>query len=303
MATVDFDALRRRQPLLRGDRRVHPAPRPRRSQAACSGPRSTASSGWSSTTRSSASSRTPRSTRSRGPGCLDEYFRGKSAGDDIRAAFGELEPISPAYRDPERARRADGHAAARRAASCSRRSVSAWRRRCCTIPTRCTTCSTRSTSGCTTTGRSTTRTASSRRPYICLQDPDARRAEVEYALEHGAHVRRDALRSGARPGVLAARPATRCTTAMWARLAEAGHPRRVPLGRRGLRPLRRRVGRRRRLPGVPQRPVPQRHRRSPPDLRHDRRARVPRRVPPPPEPARRDDRERLRLGAAAAAGA
>jgi hypothetical protein len=34
------------------------------------------------------------------PGCLDEYFRGKVAGDDIRAAFGELEPISPAYRDP-----------------------------------------------------------------------------------------------------------------------------------------------------------------------------------------------------------
>src|SRR6478672_1158079 len=35
------------------------------------------------------------------PGCLDEYFRGKAAGDDIRAAFGELEPISAAYRDPE----------------------------------------------------------------------------------------------------------------------------------------------------------------------------------------------------------
>ncbi len=35
------------------------------------------------------------------PGCLDEYFRGKRAGDDIRQAFGELEPINPAYRDPE----------------------------------------------------------------------------------------------------------------------------------------------------------------------------------------------------------
>ena len=34
------------------------------------------------------------------PGCLDEYFRGKKAGDDIRAAFGELEPINPAYREP-----------------------------------------------------------------------------------------------------------------------------------------------------------------------------------------------------------
>ncbi len=34
------------------------------------------------------------------PGALDAYFRGQQAGDDIRAAFGELDPISPAYRDP-----------------------------------------------------------------------------------------------------------------------------------------------------------------------------------------------------------
>src|SRR5262245_26583320 len=34
------------------------------------------------------------------PGCLDDYFRGKQAGDDIREAFGALEPISPAYREP-----------------------------------------------------------------------------------------------------------------------------------------------------------------------------------------------------------
>ena len=34
------------------------------------------------------------------PGCLDEYFRGRSPADDIRGAFGELEPIHPAYRDP-----------------------------------------------------------------------------------------------------------------------------------------------------------------------------------------------------------
>jgi predicted TIM-barrel fold metal-dependent hydrolase len=33
------------------------------------------------------------------PGVLDDYFRGKTAGDDIRAAFGELEPIRPEYRD------------------------------------------------------------------------------------------------------------------------------------------------------------------------------------------------------------
>jgi predicted TIM-barrel fold metal-dependent hydrolase len=34
------------------------------------------------------------------PGALDDYFRGRKAGDDIRGAFGELEPISPAYREP-----------------------------------------------------------------------------------------------------------------------------------------------------------------------------------------------------------
>lgn len=34
------------------------------------------------------------------PGALDDYFRGRRAGDDIRAAFGELEAINPGYRDP-----------------------------------------------------------------------------------------------------------------------------------------------------------------------------------------------------------
>jgi predicted TIM-barrel fold metal-dependent hydrolase len=33
------------------------------------------------------------------PGCLDEYFRGRSPANDIRGAFGDLEPISPAYRN------------------------------------------------------------------------------------------------------------------------------------------------------------------------------------------------------------
>ena len=35
------------------------------------------------------------------PGALDDYFRGKVAGGDMRALFGELDPISPAYRDRE----------------------------------------------------------------------------------------------------------------------------------------------------------------------------------------------------------
>jgi len=33
------------------------------------------------------------------PGALDQYFRGKVAGSDLRTMFGELDPISPAYRD------------------------------------------------------------------------------------------------------------------------------------------------------------------------------------------------------------
>ncbi|MCU1452446.1 MAG: amidohydrolase [Acidimicrobiales bacterium] len=33
------------------------------------------------------------------PGCLDDYFRGRSPADDIRGAFGQLEPIRPEYRD------------------------------------------------------------------------------------------------------------------------------------------------------------------------------------------------------------
>lgn len=32
------------------------------------------------------------------PGCLDSYFRAKESAQDIRAAFGELDPISPSYR-------------------------------------------------------------------------------------------------------------------------------------------------------------------------------------------------------------
>jgi predicted TIM-barrel fold metal-dependent hydrolase len=35
------------------------------------------------------------------PGALDAYFRGKVAGGDLRSMFGELDPISPAYRDRE----------------------------------------------------------------------------------------------------------------------------------------------------------------------------------------------------------
>ena len=172
---------------------------------------------------------------------------------------------------------ADGRAAARRAASCSRRSASASKRRCCTTPTRCTTSSTRSTSGCTTTGRSTTRTASTRRRTSACRIPSAPMQEVEWALEHGAHV--VVMRSGPVRGPGFGRsPGDAVYDPMWARLAEAGILAAYHSGDAGYGRYADEWGSRRRLPGVPQRPVPHRDRRPPPDLRHDRRARVPRRV-------------------------
>ena len=124
--------------------------------------------------RSTASSRTRRFDPVARPGCLDDYFRGKMAGDDIRAAFGELEPISPAYREP-----------AARVALMDEQGIEG----CFLFPTLGvgmeealvarprrprTPCSTRSTSGCSTTGRSTTRSRIFAAPYFTLLDPDAR---------------------------------------------------------------------------------------------------------------------------------
>ena len=82
-------------------------------------------------------------------------------------------------------------------------------------------CSTRSTSGCTTTGRSTTSDRIFAAPYICLQDPARAEAEVEYALEHGAHV--VVMRAGPVRGPAFSRsPGDPVYDRMWARIAEAG---------------------------------------------------------------------------------
>src|SRR6478736_2477913 len=114
------------------------------------------------------------------PGCLDDYFRGKVAGEDIREAFGALEPINPAYREP----------AARVALMDAQRLAG-----CFLFPTL----------GVGVeeallhdpdafnewmhddwTFNYQERLFAA--PYICMQDPAQAEAEVDYALESGARV-------------------------------------------------------------------------------------------------------------------
>jgi predicted TIM-barrel fold metal-dependent hydrolase len=154
------------------------------------------------------------------PGVLDEYFRGKRAGDSIRDAFGELEPIDPAYRDPEA-----------RVALMDRQHLAG----CFLFPTL----------GVgveeallhdphalhdvfhafnewmhddwTFNFRDRIYAA----PYVCLQDPERAVTEVDWALEHGAHV--VVMRSGPVRGPGFSRsPGDPVYDPMWARLAEAG---------------------------------------------------------------------------------
>ena len=121
------------------------------------------------------------------PGCLDAYFRGKSAASDMRAAFGELDPISPAYREPgprvalmdqqntegcfmfptlgvgmEEALLADPEAANGVFHAFNRWVLDDW--------------------GFDHDGRIFSA------PYLCLIDPDAVRDEVAWALDEGARV-------------------------------------------------------------------------------------------------------------------
>jgi predicted TIM-barrel fold metal-dependent hydrolase len=154
------------------------------------------------------------------PGCLDEYFRGKRAGDDIRAAFGELEPISAAYRDP-----------AARVKVMDEQDMEG----CFLFPT---------------LGVGVEEALLHdpdalhdvfhafnewmhddwtfdylhriyAAPYIALQDPQRAAAEAEYAIASGAHV--VVMRSGPIRGPGFSRsPGDPVYDPMWARLAEAG---------------------------------------------------------------------------------
>jgi len=154
------------------------------------------------------------------PGCLDDYFRGKVAGDDIREAFGALEPINPAYRDPAaRTQLMD----AQHLAGCFLfptlgvgveeallhdpdalhvvfHGFNQWMRDDWTF---------------------NFRDRIFAAPYICLQDPARAEAEVEYALDSGAHV--VVMRSGPVRGPSFSRsPGDAIYDGVWARIAEAG---------------------------------------------------------------------------------
>ena len=154
------------------------------------------------------------------PGCLDDYFRGKVAGDDIRAAFGALEPISPAYRHPDaRIELMDKQ----RLAGCFMfptlgvgveeallhdpdalhavfHAFNEWMKDDWTF---------------------NYQDRIFAAPYITLQDPALAEAEVDYALDHGARV--VVLRAGPVRGPSFSRtPGDPVYDRMWARIAEAG---------------------------------------------------------------------------------
>ena len=154
------------------------------------------------------------------PGCLDEYFRGKQAGDSIRDAFGDLEPISAAYREP-----------AARVELMDRQRLAG----CFMFPTL----------GVGVEEALLHDPAALHdvfhafnewmlddwtfnyqdriyaAPYVCLQDPARAEREVAWALDQGAHVL--VMRAGPVRGPGIARsPGDAVYDAMWARLAEAG---------------------------------------------------------------------------------
>jgi predicted TIM-barrel fold metal-dependent hydrolase len=154
------------------------------------------------------------------PGCLDEYFRGRKAGDDIRDAFGDLEPISAAYRDPvarvkvmdaqgmqgcfmfptlgvgvEEALLHDPDALHDLFHAFNEWLLDDWM------------------------FNYLDRIYAA--PYVALQDPARAEREVEYALDHGAHV--VVLRAGPVRGPGFSRsPGDAVYDGVWARIADAG---------------------------------------------------------------------------------
>ena len=214
--------LRRRQPLLRGARRVHPPPARRAwGPAACSGPRSRASKyhvvGGKVSRAVANATFNPISK----PGCLSEYFRGNPNNVDVaRAAQGQRADPAPSTSSPWPAPRCSTSRASP-AASCTRRSGCSTRRSSRTTPRPCASRSGPSTAGCSRTGASTTRAASSTRRTSTLADVDWAVEELEWALDHGARL--IVMRTAAPTTALGRQnPFDPMFDPFWARVNEAG---------------------------------------------------------------------------------
>ena len=154
------------------------------------------------------------------PGVLDDYFRGKTPGDDIRAAFGELEPIRPEYRDRDaRLERMDDQGM----------------QACFLFPTLgvgMEEALTHDPEAAQATFRAFNRWMEDdwgyaykdrifAAPYLCLLDPAAAEAETARVLEHGARV--VVVRSGPVADPLGPRSLGHpAHDGVWRQLAEAG---------------------------------------------------------------------------------
>ena len=300
--------VRRRQPLLRGDRRLHPPPRPGDAPSACmqwaeiDGKHAAAGRRQGQPVHPEPDVRPGRQARLRSTTTSGAARRPTTSA----AAFGELEPIQPRVPRPRRpprrcideqgldgllpvpdARRRHRGGAAARPRGRPRR-----------LPR--------------------VQPLARRRLGLRLPGPHLRRAvhhaarprpgrwpRLDWVLDARRPRDRDAGRARSWHPSGGRSPGDPVYDPFWARLDEAGITVGVPLGRGGLRPLRRRLGRVGRVRGVPPRrrfygvltARPGRSpTRSPRSICHGVFDRF-------PEPAGRDDRERQRVGRPAAEAA
>ena len=264
----------------------------------CSGPRSTGSSGCSWPVGSTGSSRTPRSTRSPGPACSTSTSAAARRATTSAPAFGELDPISPAYRNRdarlalmdeqgiegcflfptlgvgmEQALVHDPEAAPRRV---PRIQPVARRRLGLQLPDRIFTA-----------------------PYFTLLDPDRAVAEIDWALGRGARV--IVMRAGPvqAPGRSAAHPVIRSTTRSGRGSTRPASPSRTTRARAGYAVMRRTGARAAEMEAFRQNPFKTITSADRPIYDTVAALDLPRRARPPSQRAGRDDRERQRVGAGA----
>ena len=226
-------ADRRRQPLLRAARRLHPAPR-QEVHASAASARCRTASGCKLLIGGKVNRFIPNPTFDPiiVPGCLDPLFRGQiPEGVDPRSLM-QVEPLRAEYRDRDaRSRSWTSRASTRRCSS--RRSAAASRRRCATT-------SRRRWRACSAFNRWLEedwgfdyegRLIAA--PMLSLADPDAAVAEVDSLLERGArivHVRPAPVPG---PNGTSRSLGDKLHDPVWARLAEASVPVAFHLGDSG----------------------------------------------------------------------